>query len=75
MKSITSVTMLILVASMIFGGTISGVEAQNDPEILLQLANRAQEQIRNQISDNSSDRAKELFQKGLLLRRSKRYHF
>ena len=41
MKTIASFGMLILVASMIFGGMTSSVSAADDPAILLKIAKRA----------------------------------
>jgi len=63
MKTIKTCVLLILVTSMVFGGMTSNVSAQDDPAIL-KIAKRAQEQIHNQISDNSSDKIKELFEEG-----------
>jgi len=63
MKTIKTCALLILITSIIFGGMTSNVSAQDDPAIL-KIAKRAQEQIRNQISDNSSDKIKELFEEG-----------
>jgi uncharacterized protein YcbK (DUF882 family) len=65
MKTIATFALLILVVSMIFGGMTSNVSAQDDPAILLKIAKRAQEQIHNQISDNSSDKVKRLFEEGV----------
>jgi len=65
MKTVVTFAMLILVTSMIFGGMTSNVSAQDDPAILLKIAKRAQEQIHNQISDNSSSKVKELFEEGM----------
>lgn len=65
MKTVATFTLLILVTSMIFGGMTSNVSAQDDPAILLKIAKRAQEQIHNQISDNSSSKVKELFEEGM----------
>ncbi len=64
MKTITSFGLLILVASMTLGGMTSNVSAQDDPAILLKIAKRAQEQIHNQISTDSSDKVKRLFEEG-----------
>ena len=63
MKSVTSFALLILVASMAFGGITNSVYAADDPAIL-KIAKRAQEQISNQISDDSSDKIKRLFEEG-----------
>jgi hypothetical protein len=63
MKSIVSFALLILVASMAFGGITNSAYAADDPAIL-KIAKRAQEQISNQISDDSSDKVKRLFEEG-----------
>ncbi|PJC50021.1 MAG: hypothetical protein CO032_07005 [Nitrosopumilales archaeon CG_4_9_14_0_2_um_filter_34_16] len=64
MKTITTFGLLVLVLSMTFGGVINNVYAEDDPAILLKIAKRAQDQIHNQISDNSSDKVKGLFEEG-----------
>jgi flagellin-specific chaperone FliS len=64
MKTITTFALLILVASMAFGGMTSNVSAAEDSTILLKIAKRAQEQIDKQISDDSSDKIKRLFEEG-----------
>lgn len=64
MKKILTFSLLILVVTMIVSGTINPVAAQDDPAILLKIAKNAQEQIRNNISDHSSDKIKRLFQEG-----------
>jgi len=64
MKNITSFGLLILVASMALGGMTSNVSAQDDTTGLLKIAKRAQEQIHNQISADSSDKVKRLFEEG-----------
>ncbi len=64
MKNITSFGLLILVASMALGGMTSNVSAQDDTTSLLKIAKRAQEQIHNQISADSSDKVKRLFEEG-----------
>lgn len=64
MKTITTFGLLVLVLSMTFGGVINNVYAEDDPTILLKIAKRAQEQIHNQISDDSSDKVKGLFEEG-----------
>ncbi|MGY5143398.1 MAG: hypothetical protein ACW9XH_02845 [Candidatus Nitrosopumilus sp. bin_32a] len=63
MKSVAAFALLILVASMALGGMTSSASAADDPAIL-KIAKRAQEQISNQISDESSDEIKKLFQEG-----------
>ena len=64
MKTITTFGLLILVASMVLGGMTSSVSAADDPTVLLKIAKRAQEQIHNQISADSSDKIKRLFEQG-----------
>ena len=54
MNSIVTFSLLILVASMAIGGMTNSIYAQDDPAILLKLAKRAQNQIENQISSDSS---------------------
>lgn len=65
MKTVTVFALLILVASITLGGITNTASAQDDPAILLKLAKRAQEQISNQISPNSSDNVKALFEEGV----------
>ena len=64
MKNIASFGLLVLVATMIMGGIAEPVSAQDDPEILFKIAKNAQDQIKNHISDSSSDKVKSLFQEG-----------
>ena len=64
MKTIASLGLLILVASMAFGGMTNNVSAQDDPTILLKIATQAKEQIGNQISAESSDKVQKLFEEG-----------
>jgi hypothetical protein len=63
MKSVVSFALLILVVSMAFGGITNSAYAADDPAIL-KIAKRAQEQISNQILDDSSDKIKRLFEEG-----------
>ena len=63
MKSVTSFALLILVVSMAFGGITNNAYAADDSAIL-KIAKRAQEQISNQISVDSSDKIKRLFEEG-----------
>ena len=65
MKTIASLGLLLLVSSMIVGGITNTAYAQDDPEILLKIAKRAQDQIHNQLSTNSPDKAKNLFDEGV----------
>ena len=64
MKKIILSMLLILVSSMIFGGMTHTAQAQTDPSILLKIANQAQKQLENQISQDSSDKTKQLFREG-----------
>lgn len=64
MKSVLVYAMVILTASLVFSGMTSNVFAQDEPDILLKIAKRAQDQIQNQISDESSEDIKLLFEKG-----------
>ncbi len=64
MKTITTFTLLILVASIALGGITNNASAAEDPAVLLKIAKRAQEQINNQISNDSSDKVKRLFEEG-----------
>lgn len=64
MKKIVSSVLLILVSSMVLGGMTNTAQAQNDPSILLKIAKQAQEQLQNQINQNSSDTVKQLFKNG-----------
>ena len=63
MKFVISFALLILVASMAFGGITNNAYAADDP-VILKIVQRAQEQISNQISDDSSDKIKRLFEEG-----------
>ena len=64
MKTIGTFALLILVVSMAFGGMTNNAFAAEDPAFYLKIAKRAQEQIQNQISTDSSDKVKRLFQEG-----------
>lgn len=64
MKKVISFALLILVSSMIFGGMTNTAHAQTDPSILLKIAKQAQEQLQNQINQNSSEEIKQLFKNG-----------
>jgi flagellin-specific chaperone FliS len=64
MKNITTYALLILVSSIALGGMTSNVSAADDPAILLKIAKRAQEQIHNQITEDSPDKIKRLFVEG-----------
>jgi len=64
MKSIKILGLLILVASLAAGGITNPASAQEDPEILIKIAKRAQDQIQKQITDETPVAIKELFQEG-----------
>lgn len=64
MKSIKILGLLILVASLAVGGITNPVSAQEDPQILVKIAKRAQDQIQKQITDESPMAIKDLFQEG-----------
>ena len=56
--------LLVLVATMILAGTVNSAFAQDDSSVLVKIAKNAQDQIRKNISENSSETIKELFQEG-----------
>lgn len=64
MKSIKILGLLILVASLAVGGITNPASAQEDPQILVKIAKRAQDQIQKQITDESPMAIKDLFQEG-----------
>ncbi len=64
MKSITIFVFLILTASLALGGATSLVYAQDNPPILLKIAQGAENQIQAQISNDSSEEIKNLFEEG-----------
>ena len=49
---------------MVLVGIPDSVYAEKDLDILVKIANRAQDQISTQISQESSDKLKELFEEG-----------
>ncbi len=61
MKKVVSAGLLMLVASMVFSGIPISAEAQTDLGILLQIALKAQREVKQQISSSSSDEVKQLF--------------
>ena len=63
MNAITTFSITILTLSLIFGGITSSVYAQDQPNILLTIAKRAESQLENQILD-SSDQLKQKFEEG-----------
>lgn len=50
---------------MLLVGILDNAYAQKDLEIFVKIANRAQDQINSQISQESSDKIKELFEEGI----------
>lgn len=64
MKNLATLSLLVLVGSMVLGGMTSSVSAQDDPTFLLKIAKRAQDQIQKQISPDSPDKIKQLFEEG-----------
>ena len=59
MKFVISFALLILVASMAFGSITNNAYAADDL-VILKIAQRAQEQISNQISDDSLEDKKKI---------------
>ncbi len=64
MKKIALFALSVLVAIIILGGMTASAAAEDDSGILLKIAKKAQDQIKNHISDDSSDQIKKLFQEG-----------
>ena len=64
MKSLLTCSLLILAVTMVLVGIPDSVYAQKDLDILVKIANRAQDQISTQISQESPDKLKELFEEG-----------
>lgn len=64
MKPLAIFGFLILTLSLVFGGSISNGFAQDNPHILLKIATTAQDKIQSQMSNNSSDEIKKLFEEG-----------
>ena len=64
MKLIKILGLFILVASLLTGGLTTQSFAQEDPEILVKIAKRAQEQIQKQITSDSPIQIQNLFQEG-----------
>ena len=61
MKKVASMTLLFLVASMIFSGIPTSVEAQVDSNFLLKIALNAQRHVQQLISNDTSEEIKRLF--------------
>ena len=64
MKYLAIFGFLILTISLIFGGSTGTVFAQDPPSILVKIATTAQDKIQSQISNNSSEEIKKLFEEG-----------
>jgi hypothetical protein len=64
MKSLATFGILILTISLVLGGSTTMVFAQDNPPILLKIATTAQDKIQSQISNNSSEEIKKLFEEG-----------
>lgn len=64
MKTLTSLVLLVLVSSLILGGITSSAYAQNNPAVLLKIAKNAQDQIKQNISSNSSEKIQQLYKEG-----------
>ncbi len=64
MRSLVVFGFLILTATLVLGGSTTIVFAQDNPPILLKIAKTAQDKIQSQISNNSSEEIKKLFEEG-----------
>lgn len=64
MKSISIFLFFILTTSLVLGSTINTIYAQDNPSILIKIAKRAQDQIQNQITSQTSLDIKKLFEEG-----------
>jgi len=62
MKKVVSVGLLMLVASMVFSGMPISADAQTDLSILLKIASQAKRELKHQISSDSSEEIKRLFE-------------
>jgi hypothetical protein len=62
MKKVISAGLLMLVASMVFSGMPISADAQTDLNILLKIALQAKREVNNQISSDSSQEIKRLFE-------------
>ena len=63
MKTIVTLSLLLLVSGMSFG-IVNEAYAQDNPNILLKIVKHTQEQIQNQVSHDSSDKVKHLLDIG-----------
>ena len=64
MKSLAIFGLLILTISLAFAGSTNTVFAQDNPPILLKIATTAQDKIQSQISNNSTEEIRKLFEEG-----------
>jgi Cu/Ag efflux protein CusF len=64
MKYLAIFGLIILTTSIILGGSTNMVFAQDNPPILLKIATTAQNKIQSEISNNSSEDVKKLFEEG-----------
>lgn len=64
MKKIALSGLLVLIGIMMLGGMATPAAAEDDSGILLKIAKKAQDQIKSNIFDDSSDQIKKLFQEG-----------
>ncbi|MFQ5439971.1 MAG: hypothetical protein ACE5DL_00760 [Nitrosopumilaceae archaeon] len=64
MNSLAIFGLLILSTSLVFGSMTTTVFAQDDPPILLKIATTAQDKIKSQITNNSSEEINKLFEEG-----------
>lgn len=64
MKSVAIFVFLILSVSLALGGTNNLVYAQDNPHILIRIAQGAQDKIQSQISSDSPEEIKNLFEEG-----------
>ena len=64
MKSLVFFSIVVLITSIALVAITPNVYAQDDTRILLKIAKNAQDQINNQISTNSPDQIKILFDEG-----------
>jgi len=62
MKKVVSVGLLMLVASMVFSGMPISADAQTDLSILLKITLQAKREVKQQISSDSSEEIKRLFE-------------
>jgi len=62
MKKVVSAGLLMLVASMVFSGMPISADAQTDLSILLKITSQAKREVKQQISSDSSEEIKRLFE-------------